>query len=145
VVRRAGEVLEKHGLDADLGIVPWIMRLDYLIATALGGDAMPLSKWRGADTIMNSRIRSKPLASSGIGKKDISCSDGVSHDIHHWQGGPRMRHSNRGRFRQQVQFLRRQFLQNGDLPFTDILTEKVVAQEVASVRRSDTILRRMNG
>src|SRR5215470_17064997 len=38
-----------------------------------------------------------------------------------------MRHSNQGRFRQQVQFLRRQFLQDGDLPFTDILTERVVA------------------
>ena len=37
-----------------------------------------------------------------------------------------MRHSNHGRFREQVQFLRRQFLQNGDLPFTDILTEKVL-------------------
>jgi transposase len=33
---------------------------------------------------------------------------------------PRMRHSSQGRFRQQVQFLRRQFLQDGDLPFTDL-------------------------
>src|SRR5205807_87039 len=45
----------------------------------------------------------------------------------------RMRHSNHGRFRQQVQFLRRQFLQNGDLPFTDILTEKVVAQALTTL------------
>ena len=44
-----------------------------------------------------------------------------------------MRHSNHGRFRQQVQFLRRQFLQNGDLPFTDILTEQVVAQALAEL------------
>ena len=31
-----------------------------------------------------------------------------------------MRHSNQGRFRHQVQFLRRQFLQDGGLPFTDV-------------------------
>ena len=34
-----------------------------------------------------------------------------------------MRHSNNGRFRQQVQFLRRQFLQDGDLPFSNVLSE----------------------
>ena len=39
-----------------------------------------------------------------------------------------MRHSNQGRFRQQVQFLRRQFLQDGDLPFTDVLSEDLVAK-----------------
>ena len=44
-----------------------------------------------------------------------------------------MRHSNHGRFRQQVQFLRRQFLQDGDLPFTDIFTEKVVAQALSEL------------
>ena len=31
-----------------------------------------------------------------------------------------MRYSNHGRFRQQVRFLRRQFLQDGDLPFSDV-------------------------
>jgi hypothetical protein len=46
-----------------------------------------------------------------------------------------MCHSNHGRFRQQVQFLRRQFLQNGDLPFTDILTEKVVAQALTALSK----------
>jgi hypothetical protein len=44
-----------------------------------------------------------------------------------------MRHSNQERFRQQVQFLRRQFLQDGDLPFTDVLTEETLAQALASV------------
>jgi hypothetical protein len=44
-----------------------------------------------------------------------------------------MHHSNHGRFRQQVQFLRRQFLQNGDLPFTDILSEKLIAQGLAEL------------
>jgi hypothetical protein len=32
-----------------------------------------------------------------------------------------------------VNFLRRQFLQDGDLPFTDVLTEEVVAQALAAV------------
>jgi hypothetical protein len=44
-----------------------------------------------------------------------------------------MRHSNRERFRHQVQFLRRQFLQDGDLPFTDVLTEGVIAQALTAI------------
>src|ERR671922_2492025 len=46
---------------------------------------------------------------------------------------PRMRYSNRGAFREQVGFLRRQFLQDGDLPFTNVLTEDVIAQALAAV------------
>jgi hypothetical protein len=45
----------------------------------------------------------------------------------------RMRHSSQERLRQQVQFLRRQFLQDGDLPFTDVLTEEAIAQALAAV------------
>jgi hypothetical protein len=44
-----------------------------------------------------------------------------------------MRHSNRGALRTQVNFLRRQFLQDGDLPFTDILTEGVIAQALTTL------------
>src|SRR5215831_13069235 len=44
-----------------------------------------------------------------------------------------MRHSNQARFRQQLQFLRRQFLQDGDLPFTNVLTEEVIAQALTAV------------
>src|SRR5262249_45162471 len=44
-----------------------------------------------------------------------------------------MRHSNRAAFRAQVNFLRRQFLQDGDLPFTDVLPEGVIAQALAAV------------
>jgi len=44
-----------------------------------------------------------------------------------------MRHSNQGRFRQQVQFLRRQFAQNDALPFSDILSEDLVARTLTSV------------
>src|SRR2546421_2142890 len=45
----------------------------------------------------------------------------------------RMRHPGQERFRQQVQFLRRQFLQDGDLPFTNVLTEQLIAQALAAV------------
>src|SRR6266446_5625858 len=46
---------------------------------------------------------------------------------------PRMCHSSQERLRQQVQFLRRQFLQDGDLPFTNVLTEEVIAQALTAV------------
>jgi hypothetical protein len=42
-----------------------------------------------------------------------------------------MRYSNRGPFRAQVNFLRRQFLQDGELPFTDVLTEGVIERALA--------------
>src|SRR5262245_54438784 len=44
-----------------------------------------------------------------------------------------MRYANRGPFREQVRFLRRQFLQDGDLPFTNVLTEEVIARALAAV------------
>jgi hypothetical protein len=43
-----------------------------------------------------------------------------------------MHFSNQGRFRQQVRFLRRQFLQDGDLPFTDVLSQKIVSQALTA-------------
>src|SRR5438270_6487216 len=48
---------------------------------------------------------------------------------------PTMRHSHRGSFRDQVNFLRQQFLQDGGLPFTDVLTEEVITQALATVGR----------
>jgi hypothetical protein len=44
-----------------------------------------------------------------------------------------MRNCNRGPFRAQVHFLRRQFLQDGELPFTNVLTEGVIAQALATL------------
>jgi hypothetical protein len=44
-----------------------------------------------------------------------------------------MRHSNQGRFRQQVRFLRRQFLQDGDLPFSNVLSEDLVARALTAI------------
>jgi hypothetical protein len=44
-----------------------------------------------------------------------------------------MRFSNHGRLRQQVRFLRRQYLQDGALPFSDILTDDLIGQALAAV------------
>jgi hypothetical protein len=45
-----------------------------------------------------------------------------------------MRCRNRPSIREQVRFLRRQFLQDGDLPFTDVLTEEVLAEALSALR-----------
>jgi hypothetical protein len=45
---------------------------------------------------------------------------------------PRVRYSHRGSFRESFRFLRRQFLQDGDLPFTDVLSEDVVEQALTA-------------
>ncbi len=47
-----------------------------------------------------------------------------------------MRHFTGGRFRQQVRFLRQQFLQDGGLPFSNVLSEGMVAQALTAVARS---------
>ena len=44
-----------------------------------------------------------------------------------------MRCSNHGRFRQQVRFLQQQFLQDGESPLTNVLSEEVVAQALHAV------------
>jgi hypothetical protein len=44
-----------------------------------------------------------------------------------------MRNSNHGWFSQQVSFLRRQFLQDRDLPFSNILSEEIVADAVEAI------------
>jgi hypothetical protein len=44
-----------------------------------------------------------------------------------------MSHSNAGSIRRQADFLRRQFLQEGNLPFTDVLTEETIAQALQAI------------
>jgi len=44
-----------------------------------------------------------------------------------------MPYSNHGRFRQQVRFLRRQFLQDGDLPFRNVLSDEIVKQALTTI------------
>jgi hypothetical protein len=44
-----------------------------------------------------------------------------------------MRFSNQGRYREQVRFLRRQFLQDGGLPFGDILADDIVSQAMTAI------------
>jgi hypothetical protein len=46
---------------------------------------------------------------------------------------PGMRRASHGRLRRQFDFLRRQFLQEGGLPFADVLTEDVIAEALAAV------------
>lgn len=43
-----------------------------------------------------------------------------------------MRFSNQGRLREQVRFLKRQFLQDGELPFTNVLSNEVVEQALTA-------------
>jgi len=44
-----------------------------------------------------------------------------------------MRYSSQGRFRQQLGFLRRQFLQDGSLPFSNVLSESDVVQSTGGI------------
>ena len=44
-----------------------------------------------------------------------------------------MRDCNQERFRQQIRFLRHQFLQDGDLPFSNILSEQIIAKAVTAI------------
>ncbi len=44
-----------------------------------------------------------------------------------------MRSYNHGRFQQQASFLRRQFLQDGNLPFTNVLSEGIIEQALAAI------------
>jgi len=44
-----------------------------------------------------------------------------------------MRECNQGQFRRQVGFLRRQFLQGGGLPFTDVLSEDLVTRALTGI------------
>ena len=44
-----------------------------------------------------------------------------------------MRDCNQGRFRQQIRFLRRQFLQDDGLPFSRVLSDEMVEQALAAV------------
>ncbi len=43
-----------------------------------------------------------------------------------------MRFSSPVRFRQQLQVLRRQFLQDGELPFTDVLSPETIVEALAT-------------
>ena len=44
-----------------------------------------------------------------------------------------MRCSNHGRSRQQARFLQRQFLQDGDLPFSNVLSDQIVSHALTAV------------
>src|SRR5215211_6874190 len=58
---------------------------------------------------------------------------GVSHP-HHRLGDRAMRCPTHGRFPRQVDLFRRQFLQEGGLPFTDVLTEESLSGALETIR-----------
>ena len=45
-----------------------------------------------------------------------------------------MRYLNQGRFRQQVSFLQQQFLQDGSLPFSDLLSTELITQALTALQ-----------
>src|SRR3954471_15545029 len=47
---------------------------------------------------------------------------------------PKVRYSSQGRFRQQVRFLQQQFLQDGNLPFSDILSTGLIEQALTALQ-----------
>ena len=56
--------------------------------------------------------------------------------IHQRQGGPRMRYSNERSFRAQFDFLRHQFLQDGELPFTNVLSRETVTEGLDAIENA---------
>src|SRR5579871_903981 len=58
--------------------------------------------------------------------------EGGNHSIS-GKEAPTVRYSNSESVREQVGFLRRQFLQDGELPFTDVLTEDVLTEALTAV------------
>jgi hypothetical protein len=46
---------------------------------------------------------------------------------------PKVRYSNQGWFWQYVRLLRRHFLQDGDLPFSNVLPKELVAHQLAAI------------
>src|SRR6266481_292057 len=56
--------------------------------------------------------------------------------LHHRLGARTIRHALHGRFRKQVDFLRQQFLQEGRLPFTDVLSAECVSQALETIEFS---------
>jgi hypothetical protein len=54
-------------------------------------------------------------------------------EVHQRQGGPRKRYSNERLFRAQFDFLRRQFLQDGELPLADVLSREIVTRALDTI------------
>ena len=56
--------------------------------------------------------------------------------VHQRQGGPRMRYSSDRLIRRQFEFLRRQFLQDGELPFADVLSRDTAQQALDTIEKA---------
>src|SRR5215212_7038932 len=75
----------------------------------------------------------KQKGTGEIGERGLSGDDGGWPPFPHRHGGPAMPRSRPASARKHVRSLRRQFLQDGGLPFTDVLTEQVVAPALAAL------------
>ncbi len=75
---------------------------------------------------------SKAFTRNDIYKEGLTCVDGFA-KVHQRQGGPRIGCSNEQLFRSQFEFLRRQFLQDGELPFVDVLARETVQQALDTI------------
>src|SRR5688500_694725 len=67
----------------------------------------------------------KPRGDGGIGRRGLPGEDDGRRPPTGTEPAP-MRHHHPGSFRRQATDLRRQFLQDGGLPFADVLTEDVI-------------------
>ena len=74
----------------------------------------------------------KAFSGNDIYKESLTCVDGFAKS----SSTARMRYSNEGSFRRQFDFLRRQFLQDGELPFTDVLSREAVTQGLDTIENA---------
>src|SRR5258708_23927134 len=54
--------------------------------------------------------------------------------FHHRLGARAMRHTSHGRFHRQIDLLRHQFLQEGRLPFTDVLSSETISEALKQIK-----------
>jgi hypothetical protein len=73
------------------------------------------------------------IAGSDIGKKASLAELVFWSTSIRGKGATSMRCTYQERIRQQASFPRRQFLRDGDLPFTDVLTERVIARALTAI------------
>lgn len=72
----------------------------------------------------------KPLACLGI---DVFCPLCARWSVAGLMEGDAMDGFGRGRLRQQVRLLQRQYLQGGGLPFTDVLSEQAITEALSTI------------
>jgi hypothetical protein len=77
----------------------------------------------------------EPRGERGTGKWRLWGEEGLGNPSVTGKEAARVRHSHPGSLREPVSFPRRQSLPDGDLPFTDVRTEAVIAPALAAISR----------